>query len=164
MPRAEQKSEQLQFPCKPKFSGASTSAVWAAALNLGFMNTSPQKCMRIIPFEQLGVNSKGDGPRCSFQAITRTKAALWTLWDHRAPASPGSQGHCPWPCQAGDAVKHSELISGSREPHTSTPCHPWRLPGCIHPPSSFSSTSVMHLKPAAPQNRISAATEDILEL
>lgn len=41
--------------------------------------------MRIIPFQQLGVNSKGDGPRCSFQVITRTKAALWTRWDHGAP-------------------------------------------------------------------------------
>lgn len=94
------------------------------------------------------MNSKGDGPRCSFQVIKRTKPGLCTLWDHRVPASPGSQGNCPWLCQAGDAVEHPELNSEPREPHTTTPHHP-----LVNPPTQWLQqhfcdviSNLMHLR------------------
>lgn len=53
-----------------------------------------------------------------------------------APASPGAQGNYPWMCQAGDEVKHSELISESRDAHTRQPRQPL-VTFWVHPPTQW---------------------------
>lgn len=166
MPRAEQKSEQLQFPCEPKFSGASTSAVWAGALNLGFMNTTPPNCRRIIPFGQLGVNSKGDGPRCSFRSSPETKqcSGHWGI-----PELLTRAGWCsclsriprelPRECQAAEALRAHLRAQGTT--HTLSPSYPGDFLGVSTYPAAsagFQASCISESNPSSYRRHFGALT------
>lgn len=125
------------FPVSPDFQVPPPSAVWAGALNLGFMNTPPANCRRIIHLSSKGERSQMFLPghqQNQTSALDTVRPQSSSQEQDSAPASPGSHGNCPGPCQAGDAVKHPELTSESGEPHTNTPHHPL-VTFWVHPPT-----------------------------